>query len=418
MPRRQPIAGLRVVVAVLLLLLGMPALARAQAGWYLTPTLSLAEEYQSNIFGTSSNEESDFVTRITPGLIFGSFSDPLQFSLAYSTDGQIFAENSQLDNFGDNQRAGLNVRYVPERRWTLGLTGSFVRTEDSGDLIAPRPSAATPARGSTPAPGTPPAPGGPPSSAAPPVAPESTVPVVPGVDVGRTRTHYVVVNPWVGYAYNPRTKLDAGYTYTWTDVENGADDRMHRLTAGVSRGLSPRDWGHLREIFDIFDPEEFGTSLSNAVLVGWTRVLTDWTTLFLEVGPRVNDEGDWGVDATARLDHRLENASFFVSYVRTDQLVVGRSGASTTDTGSFGVSYYPLGNLFLTASGNVSHMSPEDGSVADDTIFGVNVSVAYRLNQWVTARAYYWASFQEGGSGDIEHHVVGIALDWRYTLGF
>ena len=38
--------GLRVAVAVLLLL-GMPALARAQAGWYLTPTLSLAEEYES-----------------------------------------------------------------------------------------------------------------------------------------------------------------------------------------------------------------------------------------------------------------------------------------------------------------------------------------------------------------------------------
>ena len=181
-------AGLRVAVAVLLLL-GMPALARAQAGWYLTPTLSLAEEYQSNVFGTSSNEESDFVTRIAPGLIVGYFSDPLQFSLSYSTDGQIFAENSQLNNFGDNQRAGLNVRYAPEGRWTLGLTGSFVRTEDSGDLIVPRPSSDTPAQGPTPptptpAPGAPPTPGTPPTSAAPPAAPDGTVPVVPGSTSG------------------------------------------------------------------------------------------------------------------------------------------------------------------------------------------------------------------------------------------
>ena len=65
-------AGLRVAVAVLLLL-GMPALARAQTGWYLTPTLSLAEEYQSNVFGTTSNEESDFVTRMAPGLILDYF---------------------------------------------------------------------------------------------------------------------------------------------------------------------------------------------------------------------------------------------------------------------------------------------------------------------------------------------------------
>ena len=306
------------------------------------------------------------------------------------------------------------MRYAPEGRWTLGLTGSFVRTEDSGALIVPRPSSGTPAAGPTPAPT--PAPGTPPTSAAPPAAPDGTVPVVPGVDVGRTRTHYVVVNPWVGFAYNPRTTLDAGYTYTWTDVENGAEDRMHRLTAGVSRVLTPHNRGHLREILDIFDPEESDTSLSAAVLVGWTRVLTDRTTLFLEVGPRVNDEEDWGVDATARLDHRLENASFFVSYVRTDQLVVGRSGASTTDTGSVGVSYYPTGNLVFTASGNVIHVSLEDSSVADDTIYGVSLSAAYRLNKWATARAYYWASFQEGGSGDIQNHVVGIALDLSYTL--
>ena len=51
-------AGLRVVVAALLLL-GIPALARAQtAGWYLTPSLSLSEEYQSNIFGTSSGRST------------------------------------------------------------------------------------------------------------------------------------------------------------------------------------------------------------------------------------------------------------------------------------------------------------------------------------------------------------------------
>jgi hypothetical protein len=180
--------------------------------------------------------------------------------------------------------------------------------------------------------------------------------------------------------------------------------------------LTPRDRGHLREILDIFDLDESDTSLSAAVLVGWTRVLTDRATLFLEVGPRVNDEGDWGVDATARLDHRLENASFFVSYVRTDQLVVGRSGASTTNTGSAGVSYYPPGNLVLTASGNVIHVSLEDSSVADDTLYGVSLSAAYRLNKWATARAYYWASFQEGGSGDIQNHVVGVALDLSYTL--
>ena len=84
--------------------------------------------------------------------------------------------------------------------------------------------------------------------------------------------------------------------------------------------------------------------------------LTEGTTLFLEAGPRVNDEGDWGVDATARLDHQFRNGGVFLSYVRTDQLVVGRAGASTTNTGSLGVSYYPPGNLVLSAPANVIHI--------------------------------------------------------------
>ena len=185
---------------------------------------------------------------------------------------------------------------------------------------------------------------------------------MPGVDVGRNRTRYVVVTPTVSYAYDLRTTLDGGYTYTWTDVENGAQDQSHALTFGGSRELTPRDRGHLRDLLNIFVQEESGTSLSNAVLVGWTRQLTERTTLFLEVGPRINDEGNWGVDATARLDHQFRNGGVFLSYVRTDQLVVGRAGPSTTDTGSLGVTYTPARDLLLSATAIVSHITSADDS--------------------------------------------------------
>ena len=409
-------AGLKVVVATLLLL-GMPALARAQAGWYLTPSLSISEEYQSNIFGTSSDEVDDFVTRIAPGLTFGYFSEPLTFSFSYSIDAEIFADNSDLNNFGDNQRAGLIFRYLPNPRWTLGLTGSFVQSEDSGNLLiptaGPTPAGPTPA----PTPGAPPSPGAPPPAGTPPTAPAATVPVVPGVDVGRTRTRYVVVAPTVSYEYDLRTRLDGGYTYTWTDVENGAEDQSHALSAGVSRELTPRDRGHLRNLLNIFVQEEDGTSLSNAVLVGWTRQLTERTTLFLEAGPRINDDGDWGVDATARLDHQFRNGGVFLSYVRTDQLVVGRAGPSTTDTGILGVTYTPARNLLLSATAIVSHITSEDDSaVGDDTTYGIALSAVYRLREWLSVRGYYLGSFQEGGSGDIESHTVGVALDLSYPF--
>ena len=234
---------------------------------------------------------------------------------------------------------------------------------------------------------------------------------------GGLERRYIVVAPTVSYEYDLRTRLDGGYTYTWTDVENGAEDQSHALSAGVSRELTPRDRGHLRNLLNIFVQEEDGTSLSDAVLVGWTRQLTERTTLFLEAGPRINDDGDWGVDATARLGHQFRNGGVFLSYVRTDQLVVGRAGPSTTDTGSVGVTYTPARDLLLSATASVSHITSEDDSaVGDDTTYGIALSAVYRLREWLSVRGYYLGSFQEGGSGDIESHTVGVALDLSYPL--
>ena len=40
----------------------------------------------------------------------------------------------------------------------------------------------------------------------------------------------------------------------------------------------------------------------------------------------------------------------------------------------------------------------------------------YRLREWLSVRGYYQGSFQDGGSGDIENHTVGIALDMSYPF--
>ena len=90
--------------------------------------------------------------------------------------------------------------------------------------------------------------------------------------------------------------------------------------------------------------------------------------------------------------------------------------ASTTDTGSIGGAYYPLRNLQITAAGSISLVSAaQDSNVGDETLYGFDISAAYQINQWLTARAYYRASFQDGDS-NIEHHYVGVALDLSYPF--
>jgi hypothetical protein len=63
----------------------------------------------------------------------------------------------------------------------------------------------------------------------------------------------------------------------------------------------------------------------------------------------------------------------------------------------------------------VSHLtSTGDSTVEDDTTFGIALSAMYRLREWLSVRGYYQGSFQNGGSGDIQNHTVGIALDMSY----
>src|SRR5262245_40479538 len=117
------------VIALAVIVPGVHTAAWAQAGWYLTPSLRLSESYDDNIFGTSTNRESDFITRVTPGLDGGYRSDPLTLTANGAFESDIFAKNPQLDDPTTGWNAGLNAQYLPDRNWTLGLNINYYETK-------------------------------------------------------------------------------------------------------------------------------------------------------------------------------------------------------------------------------------------------------------------------------------------------
>ncbi|MGH7318253.1 MAG: hypothetical protein ACRELA_01280, partial [Candidatus Rokuibacteriota bacterium] len=123
------------VILCLVALVGGAAPAWGQAGWYVIPSLTLSEEYDDNIFGQSSGRQSDFITRITPGITAGYQSAPLTILGNYSVGAAIFAGHSELNDIADRQQGGLTFRYLPTQRLTLGLNVSYSRAERSTDLF-------------------------------------------------------------------------------------------------------------------------------------------------------------------------------------------------------------------------------------------------------------------------------------------
>ena len=86
------------------------------AAWYLIPSFRLPESFDDNIFGSSSNRQSDFVTRFNPGLQGGYSSDPFTVLLSSGFEADVFAKHTELTDPTTGWNAGANLRYLPFRR--------------------------------------------------------------------------------------------------------------------------------------------------------------------------------------------------------------------------------------------------------------------------------------------------------------
>ena len=134
-------SAVRVLRAVILGVTGLgtliPASAQAQARWTLTPTLDLSERFDDNVFLTPDHRTSDFITEITPGFNLVLEQPGLSLSTGYSITGQIYADNSSLDNFGDNQAAFLSASYQASQQLRLAVNGYYARTSDIESFLRP-----------------------------------------------------------------------------------------------------------------------------------------------------------------------------------------------------------------------------------------------------------------------------------------
>ena len=74
----------RALPAFLALLLLLPGLAWADTRVELTPRISVSEVYNDNIYLDYTNEESDYLTTVSPGINLTMSSQHTSLSLDYS----------------------------------------------------------------------------------------------------------------------------------------------------------------------------------------------------------------------------------------------------------------------------------------------------------------------------------------------
>src|SRR5262245_6083373 len=259
---KRPSVMLRAALGLLMLTLWLgappPAWAQIPAGWYVTPSFVIFEEFDDNVFVTATDKQSDFITRFIPGLEIGYRTEPLTVSLGGSFDSEIYARNTELSEAAVRWRAALRVKYLPYRLLTLGLDVTYLDTQTPSELV----------------PAT-------------------------GLQLARQHATELVANPYAVYQLTAVDTLRGDYSFIRGTIEDGLDNYVHRVRLGYSRLFGARDTGFAAYRLGVYETQDSPTAYSNTLAVGWVHQFTPTTFLTLEGGPRLVDnkpvEDGWRV---------------------------------------------------------------------------------------------------------------------------
>ncbi len=120
----------RILTFLFVSLLG-PALAWSQV-LTLTPSLTIGERYDDNIFQRETNEVDDFITTISPAIQLRYIPRPESvFTFEYQPAFEIFADNSDENHV--SHRLSLSLDAPLSRRFSLEVSDQLLITEEPGD---------------------------------------------------------------------------------------------------------------------------------------------------------------------------------------------------------------------------------------------------------------------------------------------
>jgi TonB dependent receptor len=437
--------GIRILLAVATALGANAACAAtvwAQAGWYVTPSLSLSESYDDNIFSAQEHisktavspavptepnpqatpiavnaprsKDDDFIFTATPGLEAGYQSEPFTLLAGYKFGAEVYAKRSELNSAPARQQLSLQGSYLPDPLLTLSLGGGYFESKYARELNTTAVSVQT---------GLP----------------------VTGLERGRARAETYFARPTASYSIDPVTTLTGGYGFAHSHEVGTPSSDTHEALLTLARKLGEIDTVELNYSYRHFSFGETQLAVatpapeatpppsptpapvttipssdedSHAVTVGWAHQLTELTRFMLRAGPRFKQGGAVDPEIEASIGHIIERGEIDLSYVRTQATAVGLQGSFDTQTANLTVKYDVLQNLTTTTSLAYYHTSRESES-AD--VYSANLGARYRLLEWLSLFGNYNFSYQNGvfavakdapgSDSEIFHNIVMIGVE-------
>jgi hypothetical protein len=372
-------------------LLGLAAPPAQQGPLTLTPSISVSEEYNDNVFSDNRNRQWDFITSFSPALTLYVNRPAYQLSAGYSFSADVYARESQLTNGLARQNLVATGLYRLSRDLTLTLSDAFVY-----DRNANRVTSQTFSTGSQ-----------------------------------EFWTNHL--SPGMTWQMTPLNTLSLSASYDllrYGGSGSSVDSDTYSFQANVSHAFTRRFSGNIGYGFTYLDLRGEQNSTTHTPTVGFSYVITPTLTASVSGGASITElGGDTFATPTATVS--LVQVFYFGSaslqYNRGISTAGGFGGTNDTQTvsGALTLSTLARGLFFVfspTYSDSESLSSAQSRSV-DVHSLTLYLGATYQLARYVSAFGGYTFFLQRtGGSSttrnDVDQNRVRFGLQFGYPINF
>jgi len=367
----------------------------AQGPLTLTPSLTISEQFNDNVFLTHSNKSSDFITQFTPGLTLQAQQPGFQLLSSLNFTAEIYAKNTELDNAANRLSFLTSVSYQAKPGVSLSLTEGLTFNRNNSNAAA-----------------------------------------ISGIASGQEESWSNVLAPNVSVQLTPRTTWRTYGAYTlerFGSGRNSQSNNIYRIGTAFDHTLTPRLTLTAAYDFGYLDIEHEPTAFNHTLRFGGSYQLTPTLTVTATAGPSLLlTEHDTTITpaANARIVKQMSWGAISAFY---DQAIATNGGfGGLTNTQTFGGSITVvtlLRGLFLDLSPRyvISKTTGASQSTSDFNALTVVLGARYQIARYVALIGTYQLLHQtESGNGstrgsnanDIDQNLVNFGIQFGYPINF
>jgi len=378
-------------------LLGLLAPPAERGPITLRPSFGVSEEFNDNVPLNNRTRQWDLITRFTPGLTLTVNRPAYQLSAGYTLSGELYANESRLNDVSKNHAFVATGLYQITRGLTVTVSEFFALSRSSNQVVSL------------------------------------------GFATAQQETWINTFTPRLTWEMTPRTSVSLGATFAvqrFLDAgaaatTPGSDSNTYELTTSLEHTLTRRlsgTAGYTLTYLDFLGGQE--NSTTHTPTLGARYLLTPTLTGTVSGGAAITQLGGQtsvGPAATVRLVQGLSIGSVSLEYSRAVGTAGGLGG--TTDTQSIsGSLVLPTWQRGLVVVFNPSYkvatsVSRQQASQVDVTALSVPLSLNYQFARYTSVFAEYTFFQQRSGASstaqaDVDQNRFRFGLQFGYPFNF